>query len=91
MSSITSKLYRITGGGSSGPVNMLMTSSTLLINPEKITHIEHFQKHVVIRFTAPDAQSLNLKYQTETAARREFNNLQLHIDGTLDPRDPQLK
>ena len=63
---------------------MLLKSSTILINPNKITYIEHHERRVVIRFADSSSNMLNLKYETEMDARKEFDNLHAHIDKTPD-------
>lgn len=91
MKSISSKAYKIVCGAPNGPTNYLLKSTTILINTSKITSIDQTTNRLYIRFDGDSSNNHILVYKTEEAAIKEFKALELHIDQTINPREPELK
>lgn len=88
--STMNRLYKIVCGTPTGPKNMLLRNSTLLINLNTITHVELTGERLTINFNSTrtsgsaiffgsDPQRLDLKYKEAADASAEFTAIEKHM------------
>jgi hypothetical protein len=84
------RLYKIACGSPTGPQNMFLRNSTILVNLNTITHVELIGTRLTINFNSirpsgsaiffsSDPQRLDLKYKDVADATAEFTAIEKHM------------